>query len=267
MPSVKVNDVELYYELHGEGVPLLLITGWGASAENWDPKLIKDLSESYKVISIDNRGVGQSSKPDVEYSIKMMADDVKGLMDAIDEEKAHVLGFSMGGMIALDLALYYPETVKSLILCGAFCGGPSTKLTQDVRNMMQLFTSGQPIEMPIEDLMKQFFSLVFTPKFLQENMEGLMIMFKTPPPIYVFQRQAQAIVAYNASERLNDVTAPTLVLTGEADVMVLPENSKFLADGIPNAQLKMFKDTGHMFLWEIKDQAAKVLLDFLSRTQ
>ena len=66
MPSVKVNDVELYYELHGEGVPLLLITGWGCSAENWDPELIKALSESYKVISVDNRGVGQSSKPDVE---------------------------------------------------------------------------------------------------------------------------------------------------------------------------------------------------------
>lgn len=267
MPIVKVNDVELYYELHGEGVPLLLITGWGLSAENWDPKLIKDLSEYYKVISIDNRGVGQSSKPDIEYSIKMMADDVKGLMDAIDEEKAHVLGFSMGGMIALDLALYYPETVKSLILCGAFCGGPSTKLTQDVWNMMKLFASGQPIEMPIEDLMKQFFSLVFTPKFLQENMEGLMTMFKAPPPMYVFQRQAQAIAAYNASERLNGVTAPTLVLTGEADVMVLPENSKVLADGIPNAQLKMFKETGHMFLWETKDQAAQVLLDFLSRIQ
>jgi len=85
--------------------------------------------------------------------------------------------------------------------------------------------------------------------------------------ILSFQRQVQAIVAYNASERLNVVTAPTLVLTGEADVMVLPENSKVLADGIPNAQLKMFKDTGHMFLWEIKDQAAQVLLDFLSRIQ
>lgn len=123
MPRVKVDDIEIFYEMQGEGAPLVLIMGWTASSESWDPQLVEELSRFYTVIVFDNRGTGRSDKPDLEYSIEMMTDDVAGLLEAINIQKAHVLGFSMGGMIAQELALRYPEKVSSLILCGTSCGG------------------------------------------------------------------------------------------------------------------------------------------------
>ena len=100
----KVNDIEMYYEVHGEGTPLVLIQGYGGSSTDWIPEIIQGFEDEFKVIIFDNRGTGQSDKPDVEYSIKMMADDVTCLMESIGIQRAHVLGLSMGGVIAQEMA-------------------------------------------------------------------------------------------------------------------------------------------------------------------
>lgn len=263
MPEVKVDDVKIHYELHGEGIPLLLINGWCLSSDTWDSELIKNLSTSYKVITFDNRGIGRSGKPETTYSTTLMAKDAKHVLDAVHVKKTHVLGFSMGGQIAQELALNYPEHVQSLILCGSLCGGPSTKLTQDVWTLMGTLAGEDPIEMSVQEVMQHFFGLVWTPRFLQENMEELMAMFGSPPPMYVIQRHTQAVAGHNASERLHEIAVPTLILTAEKDIMILPENSTILADGISDAKLHTFSDTGHMFLWEKRDEAVPVLLDFL----
>ena len=125
MQKVKVDDIEIYYELHGEGAPLVMIMGWGRSSGSWGFNLIGKLSKFHRVIIFDNRGTGRSEKPDIEYSMGIMTYDDAGLMDVINVPKAHVLGISIGGFIAQELALDYPEKILSLILCSTSCGGPN----------------------------------------------------------------------------------------------------------------------------------------------
>ena len=117
MPTVRVNDIDMYYEIHGEGEPVVLIAGLNSDHTLYQKLgIIPRLAERYKVVAFDNRGVGQSGKPDIPYSIEMMADDTAGLLHALGIEQAHLLGTSMGGRIATALALRHPQQVKSLIL-------------------------------------------------------------------------------------------------------------------------------------------------------
>ena len=118
MPKVKVNGINMHYEVHGDGFPIVMITGVSFCLKIWDNVLIDSLSKQFKVILFDNRGAGQTDIPEGEYTIKMMADDTTGLMDALNIERAHILGFSMGGMIAQEVALNYPQKVEKLILWG-----------------------------------------------------------------------------------------------------------------------------------------------------
>ena len=99
MPKAEVNDVEVYYETRGEGSPLTLINGWGGSMDSWSPRMLETLATQHLVITMDNRGTGRSGKPDIPYTMDMMAADTAGLLDAIGVEKSHVMGFSMGGMV------------------------------------------------------------------------------------------------------------------------------------------------------------------------
>ncbi|MCK4963645.1 MAG: alpha/beta fold hydrolase, partial [Dehalococcoidia bacterium] len=121
MPTTKVGDINMYYEVHGEGEPLLLIMGLGSDLTSWIFQ-IPEFSKKYQVIAFDNRGVGRTDAPDVPYSTAMMADDTTGLLDALGIEKAHVLGLSMGGFIAQELAVKYPQRVKSLVLAATAAG-------------------------------------------------------------------------------------------------------------------------------------------------
>lgn len=268
MPRVKVDDIEIFYEMQGEGAPLVLIMGWTASSESWDPRLLEELSRFYTVIVFDNRGTGRSDKPDVEYSIGMMTDDVAGLLEAVNIQKAHVLGFSMGGMIAQELALRNPEKVSSLILCGTSCGGlDSVQMKQETQKAASTIMNPPP-EMRMDEVMMLFMRLIYTPRYIQENKEDIVkawMSMKYPTPPYVYERQFQAVSKYDAYDRLPDIRVPTLVLTGEEDVMIPPENSRTLADRIPDAQLRTFKDAAHMFLEEVREQAVSVILNFLSR--
>jgi 3-oxoadipate enol-lactonase len=115
MPYVKVNDIQMYYEIHGDGEPLLLIVGLGTDISEWEG-IIHWLAQTYKVLAFDNRGAGRTDKPDTPYSIEMMADDTAGLMQTLGNQQAHIFGISMGGRIALALALRYPTSVKKLVL-------------------------------------------------------------------------------------------------------------------------------------------------------
>lgn len=268
MPRVKVDDIEIFYEMQGEGAHLVLIMGWTASSESWDPQLLEELSRSYTVIVFDNRGTGRSDKPDLEYSIEMMTDDVAGLLEAINIQKAHVLGFSMGGMIAQELALRHPEKVSSLILCGTSCGGlNSVQMKQETRKVVSTIIDPPP-EMKMDEVMMLQMRILYTPRYIQENKEDIIkawTSMKYPTPHYVYERQLQAVTNFDTYDRLPDIRVPTLVLTGEEDVMIPPENSRILADRIPDAQLRTFKDAAHMFLGEVREQAVSAILNFLSR--
>ena len=147
MPKIKVNDINIYHEIHGDGFPFLLIRGLSSDVYRWPSSFVKEISHKFKVILFDNRGAGRTDKPDIEYSIKMMADDTVGLMKAMNIEKANILGYSMGGSIAQEVVLNYPERVNKLLLCGAGCGGPNAKAaTAEVLNLLTFDRKGMTPE-------------------------------------------------------------------------------------------------------------------------
>ena len=128
MSRVKVNDIKMYYDVQGEGFPLVMVMGFLGSASCWDPRMMAPLSDKFKVLVFDNRGAGRTDVSEREYSIKLFASDTVGLMDALNIPRAHVLGISMGGMIAQEVALNYPKRVEKLILASTFCGGAHSVL-------------------------------------------------------------------------------------------------------------------------------------------
>ena len=124
MPKVKVNDIETYYEIHGEGTPLLMLMGWGGSIEDWPKSLIDLLSNNFKTIIFDNRGTGRTSKPKTGYSIKQMSEDAAALLNVLNIPKAHVFGISMGGMLAQEFGINHSDKIHGLVIAAAHCGSP-----------------------------------------------------------------------------------------------------------------------------------------------
>jgi len=128
MSQAKVNDINMYYDVQGEGFPLVMVMGFLGNANCWDPRMMLPLADRFKLIVLDNRGAGRTDISEREYSIKLFAQDTVGLMDALNIPRAHVLGISMGGMIAQEVALNYPKRVEKLILASTFCGGAHSVL-------------------------------------------------------------------------------------------------------------------------------------------
>jgi 3-oxoadipate enol-lactonase len=266
MPTVKVGDINIYYESQGDGEALLLIMGYGAYSGHWAP-LIPSFPGEYRVISFDNRGTGRSDKPDIPYTIKMMADDAKGLLDAIGVDSAHVFGVSMGGMIAQEFALNYPDKLRSLILGCTTCGG--TKAILPTPEALAFLTSPAMAGLPAEELARETVPWLWTQEFIDKNPEAVemyvAITLKYPTPVHGYAHQAQAIAAHDTYERLPRIAAPTLVIVGDADRIIPAGNSKILASRIPDAELVILENAGHGFSGEAAAETTRIILDFLRR--
>ena len=265
---MKVGDVNIYYEVHGKGEALVLITFYTANTAWWF-RQVTVFSQQYRVVAFDNRGSGQSDKPDVPYSMEMMAGDLAGLLEAIGINAAHIFGVSMGGMIAQHFALHYPERVNSLILGCTSCGGPHST-TPDAEAMtvladfehMKKFTRAEIVKETIPFLVSQEF-IDKNPGLIQELMAKMM---EHPAPLHGAMRQAYAIWEHDTYERLPDIRVPTLVIAGDADRLIPVENSRILASRIPMSELGILKNMGHGFITEAADEANRAVLDFLRRT-
>ena len=213
MPNVKVNDISMYYEIHGEGEPLVLIAGLNSDHTLYRG-ILPQLAEKYMVIVFDNRGVGQTDKPDIPYSIEMMADDTAGLLSALDIGQAHILGASMGGRIAADLALRYPQHVKSLIL--------------------------------VSTIMK---SLKDQPMTLSRRLIAWQLklpMIRGANPYYAVMRQMKASRSYDCMDRLGEIQVPTLILHGKKDKSAPYPWAEAMHNGIKGSQMLTFPG-GHIF--------------------
>ncbi len=265
MPAVKVGDINIYYESLGPGEPLLLINGLGAYSAHWT-SLIPALSQEYRVITFDNRGTGQSDKPDIPYTMQMMADDAKGLLDAIGVNKAHVFGISMGGMIAQEFALNHPDKLISLVLGCTNCGGTKRILSSQEA---LAFLFGESAELSVEERARQTAPWLWTKEFIDNNPEAVelyvAITTKHPTPIHGYVCQGKAIMTHDTYERLPQITAPTLVITGDIDRLIPVDNSRLLASRIPNAELVILENAGHGFTVDARTEATRVILDFLRR--
>jgi len=216
MPTMKINDIVMYYEVHGEGIPVVLIPGIWSDLTGWKTT-IPELSKRYRVIALDCRGAGRTEKPDAPYSIELMADDVLRLMDALRIENAHLLGASMGSRVAQVIAMKYPERTRSLVLHVAAA-----------RQSMSLFKH----------------LLVAITRFRLRDPHFFDRISAYPPTRESALRQFDALLAFDSRDWLGRIRAPTLVVNGTKDAIVGPRRyTDELVSGIPGADLIMVEGT------------------------
>lgn len=272
MPIVKIKDVDINYYMLGKGKPLVLIAGLGMDNVCWI-RQIPAFKKFFKVIVFDNRGIGKSTGSTGQYSIKMMADDVEGLLEHLGIHQSHVLGSSMGGMIAQEFAINYPEMVDKLMLCSTFAKpqymvesitrGIRDLLGGNVENIFEI----NPHRIVFERLFNFFLQQLFTEEFLRKNRQMIEETWQkylsTGAYAETFLKQVGAVHRHNTLDRLKRIKAETLVLTGIEDKLVPPECSDVLAKKIPKSTLRKIDDAGHGFHFELPDTFNKIVLDFL----
>ena len=262
MPKIKVNDINMYYEIHGNGEPLVFISGFSADHTAWRT-VINDFKNQYQVIIFDNRGAGQTDAPEGPYSIEQMAEDVVALCQHLNIAQAHFVGNSMGGYILQMLAYRHAHLVKSATICN------STVLTQTcfhffVEAQLELIKSNAPPTAVIKASCAWVFSFQF---LMQEGiLPGLIALgLSNPYPFTVtgYQGQFAALKGFDSRSWISEVTVPTLVIGSDQDLIFSEASIKLLADGIPKAQYHSFKHCGHLPHIEYPRQFEQRVKEFL----
>jgi pimeloyl-ACP methyl ester carboxylesterase len=260
--SVRVGDIDIGYRIMGAGEPVVLITGYSATMDMWDPLLIKELSARYRVILFDNRGIGRTTASDRPFSIGLFAEDTVGLMNALGIKKAHVVGWSMGTFIATEMALKYPEKVDKLVLYAGSCGWndkDAIKSSPEVSAaLMDLSGTG-------EERAKRLIGVLFPKQWLEEHPDFVKGLPRpgTPVSLDSIERQGAAIGAWaGACDRLGKIVQPTLIITGTEDVVIPPGNSQMMASRIPGSWLIRIPG-GHSNMYQYPDLFSRCLLGFL----
>lgn len=264
MPLTTGAPVSLYYELRGDAgaPPLLLIRGLARTHEHW-LELTPLLARSFRLVLLDNRGVGRSSVPRPPYSTAQMADDAARVLDAAGLERAHVFGVSLGGMIAQELALRHPARVERLVL-GCTTAGRRAGHPVSLRAALTLLGA---LRFDAERAVAHTAPLVASPAFLARRPDIIetwqRLARERPPTRAGVLGQLLAAGAHDTVARLGRVRAPTLVLTGDADRLISPENSRYLARAIPGARLELLPGAGHDFTTERPAESTALLEGFL----
>jgi pimeloyl-ACP methyl ester carboxylesterase len=265
MPTVKANGIEMYYEISGSGPPLTLIMGLGCSLRQWQ-WMVPVFAESFQVIAFDNRGVGRSGKPDMEYTTEMFADDTCALLKALGVDKTHVLSASVGGMIAQKFALKYPDMVDRLVLG---CTMPNfyhlSPTPEDLQSMQE--SQVLPLEESVETMMRLFLTEQFfadKPDQVARLKEVMMIEKEEQGPD-AFLLQLGAAMNHDTINEVKDIKVPTLMITGDLDPMAPIENARFLAGQIPNSTLAEIPGIKHAFWVEKFQEACEIIIKFLKQ--
>ena len=285
MPTIERDDgTTIHYDVHGEGEPVVLIMGLGVDGHGWDLQ-VPGMAARHHVIVVDNRGVGRSGKPAGPYSIPMMADDVAAVLDAVGTERAHVVGVSMGGMIAQELTLRHPSRVGALVLGVTFARpGEEVRATSEQGGAqiasgvgsagpspLALMMSGQ-LDLSAIDVRQAFsflMPLVLSEKFLREKRAWLAEMLDRSIG-YGFSMkglaaQIAAVLAHDTVARLPSLRAPTLIVTGSKDRLVPPRHSDELAALIPGSRLVVREGGTHGINFEDAEWFQETILDHLAR--
>lgn len=249
--------MNIKWESVGEGAPLLLIQGLGYGRWGWEP-IVPGLAARHRVVSFDNRGIGESDKPEGPYTAAEMAGDALQVLDEAGIDRAHVLGASLGGMIAQELAVAAPERVDKLVLCCTTPGGPSTVPMPEVT--VQLFAEAQTLAPEIA--LRRFVENALgedPPAGLVDELLARRVA--NPPDPAGWQAQAAAGIGFQGVE--GQIAAPTLVLGGTADNVVDHRNAEVLARRIPGARVELLAGAGHLFFWEQPDESVRIINEFL----
>jgi len=265
MPYTTASDgARLHWETHGSGDPVLLIMGLGSNAYGWH-RAIPWLAERYETIAFDNRGTGRSDAPAGEYTIAQMAADTATVLDAAGHRRAHVIGASLGGMIAQRFALTYPERVRTLTLLCTTPGGRAAVHASDAVTAGLVSGGGDPAAVYRKNAWFLYGEETRT-RFPERIEEDIVYRTKIPTSPAGYLGQLRAAVGHDTWDELAALAAvPTLVVHGDADLLIPTDNGKRLAERIPNAQLVLLPGAGHMLQADAGDTVRETVLSFLGR--
>jgi pimeloyl-ACP methyl ester carboxylesterase len=259
VPTVRAGEIELDYGRSGSGPPLLLIMGMSGTVFTWGETFLELLRRDFDVIVYDHRGVGASTPLSGQITIAQLAEDASELLSALELDSAHVLGISMGGMIAQELALKHPEQVRTLTLGCTYCGGPHS--TQGPPWVLERLTEGMMSGDPMLALRTAW--QVNVSEAMADDAEAFAGFLETARQrsvaVPVIMAQLQACAAHDTSTRLHQLAMPTLVIHGTEDLMLPVENGRQVAALIAGSRLEIFDGVGHLFFWERPERAAELL--------
>lgn len=262
MPNTLINGVDLHYEIRGKGTPLLLVAGLASDSGSWQP-VMEELSRHCLVIAPDNRGTGRTRPQDAKMTITQIADDCIALARHMGLSSFNLLGHSMGGFAALDLAIRHPGAVDKLILAGTSSSN-SSRNDSLFSHWAACRESGMDAELWFRDI----FYWLFTARFFEDEAavnDALRYALEYPYPqsAGAFRNQVDAIASFDCSASLCGVTAKTLVMSGKEDLLFPPEVSKSLADAIPGAAFSVLENAAHSIHMEQPGAFTGRVLEFL----
>ncbi len=253
MPFANIGDIDLYYEIHGEGFPLLFISGLSSSTWTWEGQ-VPFFKQHYRCIVFDNRGGGLSGKPPGPYSMAQMAEDALSLLDFLSIDKTLVFSLSMGGMIALELARIASDRLGAMLLGCTHAGGKSRISPSPETVSLLMDNEG----LTREQLLHKQTPLFFSDGFRSENSETIEEHYRVQllaqdQPQFAFEAQLKAIYTFDCTDALKQINNPVLVVTGTEDVLIPPANSTYLAARLPNTELIVISGAGHALHVECRD--------------
>ena len=269
MPIVQVKGLDVYYEIYGDGEPLLLISGTGSDHTLWNAQ-VPAFSKEFQCIVYDIRGTGRSSKPEVDYSSRIMAEDAAGLLDALGIASAHVAGYSLGSAIGQEMAINYPEKVQSLSLYSTW-----DRCYPHFQRRFELQAEIAKLGRP--DMLLKFALLtLFSPRFQNEQEEEVRAFGERlytsgddpsvpRTPLHVLLGHYQADITHDTADRLGQITAPTLIVVGAEDPLTRPEYARVVHQKIPHSELAVIDRADHMLAVTMADRLNEVALEFLRR--
>ena len=262
MPHMRANGQELYYEVHGQGEPLLCVMGLAADTLSWLPQL-QSFGERHRTVIFDNRDVGRSSMAGGPYEIRDMAQDALALADGLELESFHLLGVSMGGAIAQEMGLAAPERVNTLTLAVTFPAGSAyaRKLAEAWGSRVQRMTREQRVD---ELLLLTMSEAWFEDTGTVEWLRGVMLDHPHPQPADAFARQIDAASRHDARDRLGSLTMPVHVIGAERDILVPVWKSHEVAELIPGSKLTVLERAHHGITLERAEEFNAAVLDFIA---
>jgi len=256
------GDVRVAYEVRGSGEPLLLIHGLGYDRYGWGP-LPDLLAEDFSVVLVDNRGVGESDAPEGPYSVTQLAEDTIAVLDAARIERTHLCGVSLGGYVAIELALSYPERLNKLVLASTAPGGPRAHPMPE--RGLEAFGRFPTLER--EAGLRLMVENSLGDRAVRERPELTDEVYAyrlaNAPTLAGWQAQAYAGATFDAFDRIAEIDLPTLILQGTGDNVVDPRNADLLAERIPGARVEFFPERGHLLVWEEGAAIADTVKEFL----
>ena len=259
MPKIRLRDIEMYYEETGQGTPLLLIHGLGSSARDWE-KQVPYFSKGYRVITFDVRGHGQTDKPKGPYSVKLFAEDTAEFMKTIGVESAHVVGISMGGMIAFQLAVTAPERIKSLVIANT----GSELIVRSFRDFLQVMQRKLIVRVLGMRKMGEVLSKRLFPDPGFEDIQKIFVERWAENDPRAYRDSMQGLLGWSVTEQLSSIECPTLILSADHDYTSVEVKESIVAK-MPNAKLVVIPNSRHAVPVERPEEFNRIVGEFLAK--